>query len=106
MPQVLKRVLLVDFLSIHRRCFWTVEDSAPGHPHEAWELNSSRRGSLCFHTRVHISDWLRTLLRFVSPFFRFDVLRFWFSYRDNPEYNVLRMVLRFKQLCGSFWYFF
>ena len=58
---------------IWRRCCWAVEDYAPGHPHEAWGLKSSRRGNLCavlvcFYTRVHIDDCLLQLLRFVSPF--------------------------------------
>ena len=95
---------------IWRRCCWAVEDYAPGHPHEAWGLKSSRRGNLCaVLVCVSTQGYTMTIVccnccvLFRLFLFWYSRLRFWFSYCDTPEYNML---LRFKQFCGSFWYFF
>ena len=45
MTQVLKCVLFVKFYV--DAYVGGVEDSAPGHPHEEWGLDSSRRGIPC-----------------------------------------------------------
>ena len=67
---------------ICRRCCWAVEDSAPGYPHEAWGLNSSRRGNLCaVLVCVSTQGYTLTSIAIVAccfAFSYFDILRFWF----------------------------